>query len=323
MTGWPPSFDPDDVGLGHEMSSHGRDLPNFMLVGAPKCGTAAICAMLAQHPEIYFPERREQNFFSTDLDHPDAPDEASYRAAFAGRTERLRGEGTTWYLYSKEAPRRILEACGPIPIIVSLRRPADLTASLFEYRKYYGDHAFDTLPEALAAEAAHLDDVAAGRAKPRPLDIVRDVGRYHEGVKRYIDAFGAERVKVVLYEEFRAKPEGTVAELFDFLGVTRVPVENAVANPSMARRSQGLARLVKWRPASVRLAIAALPVGLRRAALAKVDRMNSKPAARASLPENLKAELDAYVAGDVAALGALIGRDLSGWLGPRRAAENV
>ena len=43
-------------------------MPDFFIVGAPKCGTTAMFYYLKQHPEIFMPEQKEPRFFSSDLD---------------------------------------------------------------------------------------------------------------------------------------------------------------------------------------------------------------------------------------------------------------
>ena len=40
-------------------------LPNFLIIGAAKCGTTALYYYLNQHPEISFPKLKEPKFFSS------------------------------------------------------------------------------------------------------------------------------------------------------------------------------------------------------------------------------------------------------------------
>ncbi len=41
-----------------------QPLPNFFLVGAPKCGTTSLFHYLGQHPEIYISPTKEPNYFA-------------------------------------------------------------------------------------------------------------------------------------------------------------------------------------------------------------------------------------------------------------------
>ena len=50
----------------------GVPIPNTFIVGAPKCGTTSLHAMLALHPDVFLPEY-EIFFFDVDdvMTHPD------------------------------------------------------------------------------------------------------------------------------------------------------------------------------------------------------------------------------------------------------------
>ena len=79
--------------------------PEGLLIGAPKCGTTALAAYLAEHPRIAFARPKEPHFFADDLPGLRIPpDEAAYRRSFpvTGATT-LAMEGSVWYLYSRTA----------------------------------------------------------------------------------------------------------------------------------------------------------------------------------------------------------------------------
>jgi hypothetical protein len=39
-------------------------LPNFLIIGAEKCGTTSLYYYLKQHPDVYLPKRKELHYFS-------------------------------------------------------------------------------------------------------------------------------------------------------------------------------------------------------------------------------------------------------------------
>jgi hypothetical protein len=49
------------------MSDYDGPRPQFFIVGAPKCGTTAMCHYLSQHPEIFISTPKEPHFFDTEL----------------------------------------------------------------------------------------------------------------------------------------------------------------------------------------------------------------------------------------------------------------
>ena len=82
-------------------------LPNLFIVGAPKCGTTAMHHYLGQHPDVYMSPVKEPCFFGSDLTIVNVRghlrDRDAYLALFRGRSEKVVGEATIWYLCSRRA----------------------------------------------------------------------------------------------------------------------------------------------------------------------------------------------------------------------------
>ena len=103
--------------------------PNFFIVGAPRCGTTFLYETLRRHPDVFMPERKEPGFFCPDLDTGSSADsvffvrdrDAYLRLFRDGAGCRLRGEATTWYLYSQAAPR-LIHAHAPGAKIIAILR---------------------------------------------------------------------------------------------------------------------------------------------------------------------------------------------------------
>jgi hypothetical protein len=100
-------------GRSHATTQPG-EVPDFYIVGHPKCGTTALYEMLRRHPQIYMPELKETRFFAREL-HPRSPPSLpasldAYLALFdaAGPHQRV-GEASPSYLRSHAAARRIAE----------------------------------------------------------------------------------------------------------------------------------------------------------------------------------------------------------------------
>src|SRR5262249_49511406 len=116
----------------------GVALPDFLLTGAPKAGTTALHVALAAPPELFMSPVKEPKFFLTDGPPPrrgggpgDAQTyrehvwrrqdyEALFRAAPPGT---LRGESTPFYLYDRQAQRRVPPPTPRPPAVSSLAAP--------------------------------------------------------------------------------------------------------------------------------------------------------------------------------------------------------
>ena len=97
--------------------------PNLFIAGAAKCGTTAWHSYLREHPDIFFPELKEPNFFA--LDFPGMRNFTSrtdYEKLFSrGKNARYRGEASGLYLYSAAAAKAIRDYDPAARILIFLR----------------------------------------------------------------------------------------------------------------------------------------------------------------------------------------------------------
>src|SRR5688500_16472783 len=195
--------------------------PNFFIVGAPKCGTTSLYNYLKAHPEVFMPEKKEPHYFCTDFYKPPRLTPEQYLDLFASaRGEKRIGEGSTWYIYSEEARRGIKEFDPQAKLIIMLRNPVSMMYSLHAQRLWLAREDIQDFEEALEAES----DRQEGRRLPPypfPLQLLfyRDCARYSSHVGAYLERFGAEQVKVIIFEEFVRNTEDCYREICDFLGI--------------------------------------------------------------------------------------------------------
>ena len=58
-------------------------LPNFLIVGAPKCGTTAMHVYLRRRPDVFMPDKKEPHYFADDVEEPGyIRDRRAYAALF-------------------------------------------------------------------------------------------------------------------------------------------------------------------------------------------------------------------------------------------------
>jgi hypothetical protein len=289
--------------------------PNFFIVGAPRCGTTAMYEFLRQHPDVYMPYRKEPVYFGSDLHkRPPLLDEAAYLSLFDGaRGRRAVGEATVWYLYSERAPGEIKAFAPEARIIVMLREPVEVIASLHSHFLFTANETLGDLGEALAAE----EDRREGRGIPplaqRPEGLqYRACGRYASHLRRYLDTFGPERVHVIVYDDFVADPAGTYRSVLEFLGVNpafQPDFEQINQNKRVRSRAlQGLTH-ARWFVALT----SRLPPRAFHAIRQGLKRLNARRQRRASLAPALRRQLQAELAPDVRELEELLGRDLAAW----------
>jgi hypothetical protein len=303
-------------------------VPDFFIVGHPKCGTTALYRMLRSHPQVFMPDIKEPWFLAPDLRAPHRaarigkrPETlAEYLALFApAPPDQRAGEASSSYLMSGSAAGRIAELAPQARIVAILREPAGFLRSLHLQNVQVHVEAERDLRTALALEPERRRGRAIPPRCPRPLALLySEHVRYVEQLRRYHELFGRERVLVLLYDDFRAENEATVRRVLRFLEVDdAVPIEPVEANPTVGVRSLRLHRAVQavsvgGGPVTDALkgsVKAITPRRLRHAGLRAVRRgvvFGAPPPPDAQLVAQLRRRF----APEVVALGEYLGRDL-------------
>lgn len=302
-------------------------MPDFFVVGQPKCGTTALGEILREHRQIYMPPNKELWFFADELHErmPPRPEGTprtldEYRAQFAAaQPGQLAGEATVMYLWSRTAAAAIAEVQPAAKIIAIVREPASLLRSL--HLQFLQTHV-ETEPDLRKALELEPERRLGHRIPrhsywPQALMYSEHV-RYVEQLRRYYDRFGAERMFVGVYDDYRADNDAFARSVLRFLDVDdTVPIRSAVVNPTVRPRSQALHEMVHavgvgrgTLSRGVKAAVKAVtPAGMRRRALYAAQQrfVFAEPPPP---DERLMAELRARYRDEVAALSELLGRDL-------------
>jgi hypothetical protein len=296
------------------------EVPDFYIVGHPKCGTTALYEMLRRHPEIYMPELKETRFFAREL-HPRSPPSLpasleAYLALFdAARPDQRVGEASPSYLRSHAAAGRIAELRPDARIIALFREPASFVRSL--HMELLRDHV-ET--EKDLGAALDLETVRGQKheLERHPGLVYSEYVRYIEQLGRYAAVFPREQIMVIIYDDFRRENDATLAAVLGFLGVDQTLAADPIeANPTVQVRSVRLyemlqslylgtgapAAAVKWMIKALtprRLRLRALDAFRRQVVYAKPD----------SPDEQVTRELKLRFKPEVVALGEYLKRDL-------------
>ena len=114
--------------------------PDFLVIGAPKAGTTALHAALAQHPDVFVSDPKEPKYWLCDGAPPPAwrgPGDKHSQQEWIWRADRyfplfapaaqhqVRGESTPFYLWSRGAHRRIAEDLPDVRLVAVVRDPVD------------------------------------------------------------------------------------------------------------------------------------------------------------------------------------------------------
>lgn len=295
-------------------------MPNFLIVGAAKSGTSSLDRYLGQHPDIFIPPKKEAHFFSI----PDFPpkfqgpgdegmneetirSQEAYERLFEGAgSARAVGESSAFYLYYPGTAKQIFAANPHMKIVMILREPVSRAYSAYM-------HNIRDDRETLSFEEALKEEPHRKRLDYEPMWLYRELGLYSEQIQRYLDVFGSEQVRIVLYDDFSADAQKVVSDVCAFLGVrTDIAMDTGLRhNESGVPKSRALFNFIS-KPNPVKELIKPfIPPTVRERLGIKAKSMMLK---KSAMSPASRAELQAFYRADVLRLQELIGRDLSSWL---------
>jgi hypothetical protein len=244
---------PSETGPIAEAKHLSPKWPDFFIVGAQNSATTSLYAYLQRHPQIFMPAMKEPHYFSQlspigEMRYPSThvSNARSYLKLFAkAPNDRLSGEASSSYLWDPETPARIHTANPDAKILIILRDPIGRAYSQYlkDFREGWQDLPFhETIRRDFALQ-------------PKGYGLTRlyvELGLYHQQVRRYLEVFGPEQVKIILFKRLTSGSGLNAAVLKDvaeFLQIdpARLPstanaqIENGFAVPrwKWARRAAG------------------------------------------------------------------------------------
>jgi len=299
-------------------------LPNFFIIGAPKCGTTSLAAWLADHPNIYMSPIKEPFYFSEDIKHRWCTDWNVYQRLFdAAISAHLAiGEASTFYLFSRVAVPTIEKEIAGARYIVMLRNPVDMAYALHEQQLRSFNENIEDFWQAwpLASKRRVGELVPPGCVDPVLLDYPAWC-RLGEQLERLFSIVPRDRVLVLVLDDLKQDPRREYVRVLDFLGVPDDGRTNfPVYNPAREWRSRwaaqvirALAKTVAWSK-HVRGILPRRSLGIVR----RLEAWNAQQRARPPLSPYVRAELEAYFADDLARLERLLGRKFPHWRSAQR-----
>lgn len=304
-------------------------MPNFFIAGTGKAGTTSLYHYLRQHPQIYMSPVKEPCYFAPEV-RLDNLSDAHHRYIRLRSTEQMGrppgwlfstweeylqlfgevrdevavGEASVIYLWSEAAAANIAARVPAAKIIIMLRDPAERAFSQYLHQVAVG------LTRCSFRE--HIDACLRNRDKRisacHPL---LEIGLYEEQVKRYLDRFPRENIRIYWYEEDWKQPERLLADIFQFLGVDPA-FRSDTSRKKLERQAPifpfayHLAMRLDITHQIGRLLPSNLQLALRKLLFKRGASLKMEAADRGFLVE--------YYRNDIQRLGSLLQRDLTGWL---------
>jgi len=260
--------------------------PNFFIVGVPKAGTTTIYNYLNMHSEVFMSPIKEPHYFSKDIRCKFFTQKNCMNACFNLKkyfqskklvpkhiafveeeeqylelfrdvlNEKVIGETSTGYLYSKYAAEEIYSFNKDAKILIVLRNPV--------YRAY--SHWKMNLSAGIEnisisfIDAIQKDFVSRNKGYCKS-HLYVELGQYANQIKRYMDLFPIENIKIVYFEDLAKNMQNFMTDIYTFLELPLIEdVEEVRENVSYMYKYAWLNKIkflgiTKYIPKSVKLRV--------------------------------------------------------------------
>jgi hypothetical protein len=186
-------------------------LPDYIIIGAQRCGTTSMMRYVGVHPRVSFVARKEIHFFSQRY----GKGKHWYGQQLGKRkTGLLCGEKSADYMVDPRVPERIAQMIPRAKLICLLRNPVDRALSGF----YLGIH--------LGREKGKFHEAIKRKPRQRFVDwwgadvnqfLLR--GQYAEQLERWFRHFPREQVLVIRYEDMAENTQREYGKVLEYLGL--------------------------------------------------------------------------------------------------------
>ena len=194
--------------------------PNFFIVGGSRCGTTNMSYYLNEHPQVFIPYGLSEPYYFARLDIPNnfkresmIRDYKKYLALFKkANNHRAVGEASSVYLSCPHSASEIKKAFPNSKIIISVRNPIERAhASYFSYK-------FMKLDKRSFTE---MLDWHENKIKNNEffIDSILESGFYSKHIKRFQENFSADKIKIIIFEEYVKNITPTINSILAFLGI--------------------------------------------------------------------------------------------------------
>ena len=263
-------------------------LPDFVIIGAMKCGTSSLYHYLKLHPKIQMSTLKELDFFVKEKNWNRGSD--WYQSHFT-ESATLRGESSpnyTKYPAFKGIPERMYRLIPEAKLIYIVRDPIQRIVSHYIHN--------------FAARCEHRDLKEA----LADLDTNHYIhcSRYYMQLEQFLPYYPVSRILIICLDDLVSDCTGTLHRIFRFL-----EVDSTFTHPEFANVFHQTSQ--KRRLTNLGVQVTAFPAGGRLRKI--IPWLLEQPIKQPVLSESLRQALVDVLRGDVEQLRKLTGCSFAAW----------
>lgn len=216
------------------LTSNFRMLPDFIIIGAQRCGTTSLYQYLISHPNIVSAVTKEISFFDKKFDMGLKWYKSHFHLGLykkyiknVHKIDVITGEATPEYFFHPHAPERIHKTIPDVRLIVMLRNPVDRAYSHYNHSVRHNIENL-SFEEAIEKENQRIDGEFEKMLKDERYNSIilekhsyLSRGIYINQIKRWHALFSKKQLMIIQSEQFYNDPKSTFNDVLEFLNLPR------------------------------------------------------------------------------------------------------
>jgi hypothetical protein len=231
-----------------EATSSYRILPDWLVIGAQKCGTSSLYYYLQQHPDVITPPNivKEPQYFNRNYSKGVNWYKSHFPTKLAARLHNsflkrqcLAGEATPEYIYHPHAARRISEDLPNAKFIVLLRDPIERAHSHWRMQTRRNIET-ENFEQALELEEERIN---TGKFRMDQDENIwsdewhdysyKDRGIYVEQLEKWFNFFERKQFLIITSESLFENPRAAYSRVTEFLNLPSYDVDFTPIGPGV------------------------------------------------------------------------------------------
>lgn len=209
-----------------------RVLPDFIIIGAQKCGTSSLYAYLMEHPYVVPTFKAEVHYFDSNYEKgirwykSNFPTQLyQFLFKFIFKRKFLTGEKTPYYIFHPHAIKRIRSVIPNVKIVLLLRNPVNRSYSHYNHEIRYNREPL-SFEAAIKVESKRLEGelekmIRDENYKSSKYSTYSYLARsiYIQQIEPLFNTFPKDQILIIKTEEFFQDPQQILNEVYRFLNL--------------------------------------------------------------------------------------------------------
>lgn len=285
---------------------------DFAIIGAQKAATTTLFDLLRQHPEIAFPQIKEDNYFAKNEVFVRGESHLAFQYKNAKEGQYIGHAYVNLMYWHYVTVPRMKEHNKEMKLIALLRDPVDRAYSAYWYAKLRGWENAPSFEDAIERE---LKNEISSDFTIRGMQTYLAHGHYAEQLEVFFREFGEKQIRIYFQQQMKESPELLCRDIFAFLNLNNQDYlmnYTQTSNAASRARIEAIPRLLNNPSRIKRVYHAIMPLRVRKiinhTIVQRVEHVNQKAQSYPPMCSDTREKLKEYYELHNDRLVALIGR---------------